>query len=88
MQNFKTTGIFVILVALLVSSNFCLRNHDKKLIGKGHPWNRDQLAKSSSSSLSSAAKYKMDGKVSGDSMEGKIYKPNGSVFATWYLFKK
>lgn len=53
----------------------------------GYYWKRDKLAKSSSSLLSTD-KYRMDGKVSGDNMEGKIYKPDGSVFASWYLFKE
>lgn len=90
MRNFKANGIFIILVALLVSSNFCLRKHYKKLAGIGFMGGNDLLLgkeQATSYSLSSPVKYKMDGTVSGSNMEGKIYKPNGSVFASWYLFK-
>lgn len=81
MRNFKTTTIFIILVALLVSCNVCLRNH--------HQRKRFSEAKvqTTSYSLSSPVKYRMGGKVSGNNMEGKIYNTNGSVFASWYLFK-
>ena len=86
MRKFKTTGIFIILVALLVSSNFCLRSHHQL-----HSGNRYQLMKeqaTSNSSLSNPVKYRMAGTKSGDDMEGRLYKPDGSSLARWYLYKK
>ena len=81
MKNFRATAIFIILVALQVSSNFCLRNHHQK-----HRFS-EAKEQSTNYSLSNPVKYTMNGKVSGNNMEGKIYKSDGSVFASWYLFK-